>query len=156
MGSSFHWADAPRAREEFRRILKPEGFFTAIWNPRDIQRSKLHMQIEETIMEEIPGMKRVSSGSIITTDIMLEKLGSTFKDLVFMEAGHEEIMSKECYINIWRSVNDIQVQAGEEGFRRIMYNIENILKDYKEIIVPYKNRAWTARVCDIIDRKSVV
>lgn len=67
-----------------------------------------------------------------------------------MEAGHEEIMSKECYINIWRSVNDIQVQAGEEGFRRIMYNIENILKDYKEIIVPYKNRAWTARVCDII------
>lgn len=72
MGSSFHWADAPRAREEFRRILKPGGFFTAIWNPRDIQRSKLHMQIEETIMEEIPGMKRVSSGSIITTDIMLE------------------------------------------------------------------------------------
>lgn len=53
MGSSFHWADAPRAREEFRRILKPGGFFTAIWNPRDIQRSKLHMQIEETIMEEI-------------------------------------------------------------------------------------------------------
>lgn len=46
MGSSFHWADAPKAISEFRRILKTGGFFTAIWNPRDIQRSELHMQIE--------------------------------------------------------------------------------------------------------------
>lgn len=150
MGSSFHWTDAPRAREEFRRVLKPGGFFTAIWNPRDIQRSKLHMRIEEMILEEVPGMERVSSGGTVTTDIMLEKLGDVFKDIVFMEAMHEETMTKERYINIWRSVNDIQVQAGEEGFKRIIDNIENILKDCKEIIVPYKTRAWTARVCDVI------
>ncbi len=49
-------------------------------------------------------------------------------------------------MNIWRSVNDIRVQAGEEGFQRILENIEDILKDRDEIAVPYKSRAWTAQV----------
>lgn len=148
MGSSFHWADAPKAAEEFRRILKPGGFFTAIWNPRNIKRSALHMEIEDMIYKEVPNMKRVSSGSTITTELMEEKLsGSAFKDIIFMEASYEELMTKERYLNIWRSVNDIRVQAGEDGFRRIMDNIAQILKDYEEIAVPYKSRAWTARVC---------
>lgn len=147
MGSSFHWADASKAREEFRRILKPGGFFTAIWNPRDIGRSELHMEIEDMITKEIPGMKRVSSGNTVTTELMLEKTGSVFEPPIFIECMHEEIMSTERYINIWRSVNDIRVQAGEEKFQKILSNIEGILKDHKEISVPYRSRAWTAQVC---------
>lgn len=147
MGSSFHWADAPKAVEEFRRILKPGGFFTAIWNPRDIKRNALHTEIEDMIYKEIPNMKRVSSGSTMTTEIMEKKLsGGAFGDIIFMEAFYEEMMTKERYLNIWRSVNDIRVQAGEEGFQRIMNNIEHLLKNYEEISVPYKARAWTARV----------
>lgn len=147
MGSSFHWADAPRATEEFRRILRPGGFFTAVWNPRDIQRSDIHRKIEDMIYKEVPGMKRVSSGSVITTEMMVQKAGDHFRDLIFMECMHDELMSKERYMNIWRSVNDIRVQAGEEGFRRILDNIGDILKDYSEISVPYKSRAWTAQCC---------
>ncbi len=30
---------------------------------------------------------------------------------ILMECAHDELMSKERYINRWRSVNDIQVQA---------------------------------------------
>lgn len=147
MGSSFHWTDAAKATEEFRRILRPGGFFTAIWNPRDIQRSNLHMKIEDMIYNEVPNMKRVSSGSGITTDMMLQKTQEYFKDLIFMEYRHDELMSKGRYMNIWRSVNDIRVQAGEDGFQRILENIEGILRDCDEISVPYKSKAWTAQVC---------
>lgn len=146
MGSSFHWTDAPQAVREFQRILRPGGFFTAIWNPRDIQRSRLHMEIEDMIYKELPDMKRVSSGSIVTMEAMLEKLGGYFKDLIFMECIYDERMSKERYLNIWRSVNDIQVQAGKDRFQKILKNIEDILKDDSEISVPYKSRAWTAQV----------
>src|SRR5512133_1966571 len=31
-GQAFHWFDPPRAQEEFRRILKPEGWVGLIWN----------------------------------------------------------------------------------------------------------------------------
>lgn len=146
MGSSFHWADEERAREEFSRVLKPGGFFTAIWNPRDIQRSELHMEIEDMIYKIVPGMKRVSSGGTVTTEIISGKLGDKFENLIFMECAHEEVMSKERYINIWRSVNDIQVQAGEDGFKKILKNIDSILAEQDEIAVPYKSRAWTAQV----------
>ncbi len=149
MGSSFHWADSVLAVKEFHRILVPGGFFTAIWNPRDIESSELHMRIEDVVYTEVPNMKRVSSGKAITTEEMREKLlyGGYFKDILFMEAPHTEIMSKERYMNTWKSVNDIQVQAGEEGFKRILQKIESIIKDMDEIEVPYRSRAWTVQSC---------
>lgn len=52
-------------------------------------------------------MKRVSSGETVTTEAIQEKLGSAFHDIIFMECMHEEVVVKERYINIWRSVNDI-------------------------------------------------
>jgi SAM-dependent methyltransferase len=33
-GQSFHWFDRPRARVEFRRILKPGGWVVILWNNR--------------------------------------------------------------------------------------------------------------------------
>ena len=146
MGSSFHWAEPVAASNEFKRILKPGGYFTAIWNPRNITSSPLHMEIEEMIKHEVPELNRVSSGKSITTEVMEEKLGDNFDDIVFMEAKHEEVMTKERYINTWRSVNDIQAQAGPERFERILRNIEEILKDKDSVVVPYKSRAWTAKV----------
>ena len=149
MGSSFHWTDYRQAMKEFYRILVPGGFFTAIWNPRDIESSELHKKIEDAVYSEVPQMKRVSSGKSITTEEMKEKLlsGGYFKDILFVEAPHTEFMTKERYMNTWKSVNDIQVQAGEEGFQRILTKIENIISDYDEIEVPYLSRSWTVQSC---------
>lgn len=146
MGSSFHWTDGPRAIAEFRRILKTGGVFTAIWNPRDIERSELHLEIEDIIYKEMPGMKRVSSARKMTTTQILEKMGDMNLEVVHLEAQHNEKMSKERYMNIWRSVNDIRVQAGEEKFERIMCNIESKLEGMDEIEVPYLSRAWSVRL----------
>lgn len=149
MGSSFHWTDYRQAMKEFYRILVPGGFFTAIWNPRDIESSELHKKIEDAVYSEVPQMKRVLSGKSITTEEMKEKLlsGGYFKDILFVEAPHTELMTKERYMNTWKSVNDIQVQAGEEGFQRILARIENIICDYDEVEVPYLSRSWTVQSC---------
>ncbi len=63
MGSSFHWTNAPLALKEFHRILRPGGFFTAIWNPRNLEISELHIDIEKNIKKIVPELHRVSSGS---------------------------------------------------------------------------------------------
>ena len=44
-----------------------------------------------------------------------------FDHMLFIEGNHNETMTIERYMNIWKSVNDIQVQAGEEGFKRIFW-----------------------------------
>lgn len=147
MGSSFHWTDAPKALEEFHRILKPGGFFTAIWNPRNIEGNELHEKIENMISEVVPELQRVSSGSKKNIGDIEGKLLSTeyFGKLIFTEASYDIAMSKERYLGAWRSVNDIQSQAGPERFEVIMKNIEDIIAPYEKIVVPYKSRAWTVQ-----------
>jgi SAM-dependent methyltransferase len=36
VGQAFHWFDVARAREEFRRILKPDGWVALVWNIRRV------------------------------------------------------------------------------------------------------------------------
>lgn len=152
MGSSFHWTDKELALKEFHRILKPGGYFTALWNPRNIEKNELHKNIENKIYEIVPELKRVSSGSSKNMKGLEEVFLSSnyFDNLLFCESHHEVVMSKERYLGAWYSVNDIQVQAGPERFNMIMKGIEEMIEENDNVVVPYKTRAWTvqAKVID--------
>jgi ubiquinone/menaquinone biosynthesis C-methylase UbiE len=147
MGSAFHWTDAPRALAEFRRVLRPGGYFTALWNPRDLDRSDLNRRVDAKIREIVPELRRVSSGARDYTehleDLMLS--GGLFGDLMFVEAPHVERFTPERYLGIWRSVNDIQAQAGPDRFTAIMDMIAHEVADLDEVLIPYRTRAWTVR-----------
>lgn len=148
MGSSFHWTDPARSLPEFHRILKPGGYFTAVWNPRDLERSELQKEIDKMFSDAAPEMKRVSSGAAKYTGDLVDVLPSTghFDRPVFVESTHIEIMSKERYLGAWRSVNDIQAQLGIERFNSVLKRVEERLQGLDSVPVPYKTRAWTARV----------
>lgn len=147
MGSSFHWTDSQKALQEFHRILKPKGFFVALWNPRDLESNPFHREIENWIHEQVPHMQRTSSGSSQYTKDLDKQLikGGYFKDVLFIEASHTVEMSRERYLGAWKSVNDICAQAGEEKFQEILYHISAKIADKKQISVPYKTRAWIAQ-----------
>ena len=147
MASSFHWVNLEKGLSEFKRILKPGGFFTALWNPRDLASSQLHARIEERIHSIVPTISRVSSGSSKYTEGLAERLVSTgqFTDCFFMEASHQVSMTHERYLGAWRSVNDIQAQAGPKKFEEIMRAIEDEISSLDTVVVPYKTRAWTVR-----------
>lgn len=147
MGSSFHWTDSRKALKEFHRILRPGGFFVALWNPRNLESSTFHMEIENRIHQLAPYLKRKSSGNSQYTKEMDKTLleGGYFKDVVFMEGHHTENMSKERYLGAWKSVNDIRVQLGEEMFLEFLHYIENKIPDHASVLVPYKTRAWIAQ-----------
>jgi ubiquinone/menaquinone biosynthesis C-methylase UbiE len=145
MASSFHWTDTPVALAEFHRILKPGGHLTVLWNPRNIDGNELHEEIEQGIHDLVPNLKRVSSGRARNSRDWTDDLQSTgqFTDCIFMEAQHEIAMSHERYIGAWRSVNDIQAQAGPELFPRLLDSIRAKISHLEQVVVPYKTRAWT-------------
>ena len=150
MASSFHWTNPDLSLPEFYRILKPNGYITIIWNPRNIMSSKLHIEIEDIVHAQIPNLNRVSSGGRSKTkkweDILI-KTGH-FKNVIYSEIAFEEKIIKEKYIGAWESVNDIRVQAGEENFNLILSRIKEKISELDVIKVPYKNTAWTAQRID--------
>ena len=144
MGSSFHWTDPSKSLPCFASKLKSKGIFAIMWNPRNIEISPLHMELENIIYSELPNLKRVSSGGSKHTKDWSEILltDGHFSKPVFIEAQHEEVMSRERYLGAWNSVNDIRAQAGEEKWAKIVSNISERIKSLDTINVPYKTRMW--------------
>lgn len=147
MASSFHWTELEKALAEFHRILKPGGYLTVLWNPRNIAGNELHENIENEIYKMVPNLKRKSSGNSKHVRDYHSELttNNLFGDVIFMEACHSIEMSKERYMGAWRSVNDIQVQAGPERWQEILKRIEEMIAPLDGISVPYKTRSWTVR-----------
>lgn len=150
MASAFHWADAPRALAEFWRILRPGGFLTVMWNPRDLEKDPLQARIDQRIKEIVPELQRRSSGSSAYTKNIEEtlRLDGLFGDVLFSEASHDLPMTRDRYIGIWESVNDVRAQAGEARWRQVLSMIEEETTDLEEIVVRYRTRAWTIRALE--------
>ena len=151
MASSFHWTDPKKSLPEFARILKNTSggggkYFTAIWNPRNIQEDSIFFEIENEIKRFVPGRERVSSGSqnVKKWEEILISTGD-FKDCFFMECDYYETMDKERYLGAWHSVNDIQAQAGKARWQEILTMISSKISSLSVIQIPYKIRAWSAR-----------
>lgn len=148
MASSFHWPDFSKAIVEFRRILKPDGYFLALWNTRELAGNSLLIDIENKISELVPGMKRISSGRSEFCETLTERLSSSgvFSDVLYLEGLHTEIQTPEHYKGLWESVNDIRVQAGPERFNIFMDYISEKVGSLEAIKAKYKTRAWLAKI----------
>jgi ubiquinone/menaquinone biosynthesis C-methylase UbiE len=147
MASSFHWADFELATQEFRRILRPGGYFSALWNPRLIELNPLLVEIESHLETLRPDIKRVSSGRSGITDTLSDRLTASpfFEDVVYVEGTHVVKMTTEGYLGAWRSVNDLRVQLGPDKFEAFLDFVQSRIRGLPLIEAAYLTRSWTAR-----------
>ncbi len=147
MASSFHWANFDIATNEFHRVLRAGGRFTAVWNPRLIEVNPLLVEIEAYLDNLRPNIKRVSSGRSGITETLTEQLWASpcFDDVVYLEGRHVIEMSTERYLGAWRSVNDLRVQLGPEKFDSFLEFVEQRIAGLQVIEATYLTRAWSAR-----------
>lgn len=146
MASSFHWPDFDKAVKEFFRLIRPKGYFVALWNPRYLEANPLLAEIEQKLKDMAPEMKRKSSGRSEFCNNLTNKLLECgyFKDVVYLENRHIEEMTQERYLGVWESVNDIRSQIGEPGFRKFMDYVKEKIKGLATIEATYLTRAWVA------------
>jgi len=147
MASSFHWTNFEKATEEFHRVLKKDGLFTALWNPRFINSNPILINIENFLKELKPDMQRVSSGSSGMTATLMEKLNESkfFDNVFYLESIHIERITPERYLGLWKSVNDIQVQLGEYKFNEFLNFIIKSTKNLEYLDAEYKTRSWSCK-----------
>lgn len=147
MASAFHWADPAQALKEFHRILRPGGYLTVLWNPRDLDHDQFQRHVEDLIRKIVPDLERRSSGAPSYTQNVETILLSDgwFGDVLYTEAPHAESMSRERYVGVWESVNDVQVQAGPDRWHQILAAIRRETKGTERLRILYRTRAWTVR-----------
>jgi SAM-dependent methyltransferase len=150
MASSFHWPDFNKAASEFGRLLKSGGYFAALWNTREISGNSLLEDIEAKLYELIPGLTRISSGRSEFTESLYNRLRECgiFGDVIYIEGRHVERQTREHYIGLWESVNDIRVQAGEDKFNEFIKYLTENTRNFEQIYATYLTRAWLARSVD--------
>ena len=147
MASSFHWPDFDAAVREFHRLLKPGGYFMALWNTRYYESNPLLVEIEEHLRSLAPDMQRVSSGRSAFCNQLTERLAARqeFDEVIYLEGRHIEHQSPQRYLGLWESVNDVRVQLGEERFAAFLAYVRDRTADLRDIEAEYLTRAWIAR-----------
>ena len=146
MASSFHWVDFEKGCKEFHRVLKKNGRFVALWNPRKLQENPFLEKLEGYINLLKPGYKRISSGNSGRAENLTEKFCNSglFTDVIYIEGRHVVSISPEKYIGAWHSVNDVQHQLGPDKFLDFINHLKQELKGIDTVNVTYQTRAWSA------------
>lgn len=71
-GQAFHWFDPQKSRNEFSRILKPEGWVVLIWNQRRLDTTPFLRDYEELLLRYGTDYQNVRH------EIVTAKIGSFF------------------------------------------------------------------------------
>lgn len=139
---SFHWIDADRGLAEAARVLLPGGHFTVLWNDRDNHRSELLSAAAGALRRLVPEYDHA-----YRSRPWAEVLTSTghFREVVAHEARHTVRMSRERYLDLWRSNNRVCTAAGE----RLAALLDEVGSAFDRcgkasVDIPYVCRAWTA------------
>ncbi len=143
-GSSFNVMDRTEALKESYRLLKPQSYFSCMWNHRDLN-DPIQKIAEESIIELVPnytrGVRREDQRPII------EAHRELFDKIIYLEEDFYFHQSLENYINAWRSVKnpywDLETKEGEELFGKITRLLEQRLP--KEFDIKYTTRCWSAK-----------
>lgn len=147
MGSSFNTTDRGRCLAEAARVLKPGGWFTCLWNHRDLETDPIQRRVEHVIRRRVPsyahGTRREDQAAVILAS-------GHFDAALLLAIEHPVERSLDDYLAAWRSVRnrywDLRTPAGRALFAAICDDIRADLGADAVLRMVYTTRAWSARV----------
>lgn len=143
-GSSFNVMDRSLALKEAHRLLRHNGWFSCLWNHRDLH-DPIQSEVEDIIKSFIPnysgGTRREDQRPILVEHKDL------FDNIIYLEQDFCFDQTIETYLYAWKSVKnpywDLNTQEGTILFQKISDKIrESLPKNFK---IKYVTRSWSAR-----------
>ncbi|RIX50579.1 class I SAM-dependent methyltransferase [Paenibacillus nanensis] len=136
---SYHWFDKERAREEFRRILKPGGKVVLIWNSRKTSGTPFLEQFERLLLTYGTDYEKVAHKSItletlkpyfaeggprLDTFSMVQLLDEEGLAGRLLSSSYSPLPGHPHYEPMMRELRDIYQSNEENGFVAVEYATE--------------------------------
>lgn len=141
MGNAFHWTDREAAMREFRRVLRSGGVFTPIWVMLDTNRDATVQAIDRLLAGAHPSFSRHSDVVLNFIDSLSRHDSGFSEHRVFLDSRHSEVMSKERYLNMWRSRNDLQSALNTRDWEALIEKINRLLAEEK-VVLKLRTYVW--------------
>lgn len=146
MGSSFNTTDRDRTLAEAQRVLKRGGYFTCMWNHRDIDRDPIQRRVEEIIESIVPqyvrGVRREGQADYLLAS-------KKFNDVHYIEESQRVARTLDDYLSAWKSVKnaywDFHTKKGRATFDEIERRIRKEFSKHPKLHLVYTTKIWTAR-----------
>lgn len=142
-GSSFATTDRLLALSETARILRDRGWFTCIWNHRDLD-DPIQGQVESIIRRRIPdygyGVRREDQAPVIIESGLFEE-PVTLRERVVHQVPVDD------WLAAWRSHGILESQAGDQ-FPAILNDIDSYVQSLgsDRLEIPYETVGWITRL----------
>jgi len=126
-GQAFHWFDVPKAKIEFKRIIKPGGFAALIWNIKKSKDSPLMMEYENLMINHGKDYKELRHENVGENEFnILFDNGYTTK---FFD--NEQVMDYDSLKGRILSASYIPTED-EPGFEAMIADIKKMFNTHQE------------------------
>ncbi len=141
---AFHWADPLRALPEIRRVLQPGCLFTVLWNNRAKLADDTVSWTDAAIRRHVPEFDEAYRNR--PWKGILESTGD-FKVVTQRNVSHTIPMSRERFLQLWKSHNRLNTIAGPIRFAAFFEELSEHLENHSidRINVRYDCESWSAR-----------
>ncbi|MHB1002073.1 MAG: class I SAM-dependent methyltransferase [Armatimonadota bacterium] len=127
-GQAFHWFDRKLAKEEFLRILKPQGWIVLFWNRRRTNTSPFMTAYEEMIRSY-----SMNDGSAKHRNIDDKQLADFFapSEMIFRSCANYQILDVDGLIGRTLSHSSMP-EAGDEGYAQMIADHHRLFDQYQQ------------------------
>jgi SAM-dependent methyltransferase len=141
---AFHWFDVPRAKEEFRRILRGQKWVVLVWNERKVEVSGFLIEYERLLKTHSPDYAKVDHRKV-TAEQMRAFLGDEMR---MWQHENEQLLDFESMKGRVLS-SSYAPKAGQAGHEEVMAGLQTAFNRFARdghVTFSYETKIYAGRV----------